>query len=84
MPWRREKMVPGLNASLGLGVMHDIFGVGRSPLVAAEYEGFKLSAKEKERKSKGERHTSDDLWALKVFIRMDVAGLESQVQANDK
>ena len=30
------------------------------------------------------RHTSDDLWTLKILVRMDVAWLESHVQANQQ
>ena len=47
-----------------------------------EQEGEKLGKGKVEKRKWG--YTSNDLWALKILIRMDVAWLQSQIETNDQ
>ena len=87
-----EKMVPGLDASLGLGViMHNILALQNQRWSRQTVNAFLLYMRRGKQRTTEEagltapwKHTGDDLWALKVFVRMDVARLESQIQAHQQ
>ena len=73
-------------ASLGFGVwsivMPSIFAVNYCNRKRNEEQGETEETREAEEVEERERHTSNDLWTLKVFIRMDITRLESHIQAN--
>ena len=80
-------MVQGLNdASLGFGVWSHAQYLCRKLFQQEEEEeeeqGETEEAREAEEVEEGERHTSNDLWTLKVLIRMDITRLKSHIQAN--